>query len=111
MGESHRSDGYTLVEIMVVVVILSILVLIAVASYWISIENAQKVTCQNNRRAFDSAAIIYENDTGEQPAQISDLADYAATFSNIVHCPAHPQTLLRWDTDLERTVCDFHETP
>lgn len=51
--------GFTLTELMIVVVILGILVLIAVPIYNNATAKAEKSACQANRRTIESAIVQY----------------------------------------------------
>jgi prepilin-type N-terminal cleavage/methylation domain-containing protein len=64
MGRLRDSeDGFTLVELMVVVLIIGILVSIAVPVYLSASASAQSKSCQANQRTISGAAAMYA-DTG-----------------------------------------------
>jgi len=54
-----REDGYSLIELMIVVVLLGILVSVAVPQYFASVKNARAVQCTSNRGAIVRAVITY----------------------------------------------------
>lgn len=64
-----RDEGFTLVELMVVVLIIGILVAIAIPVFNAAKANAQKRTCHANQRTIEGALQTYaaEND-GNLPA-------------------------------------------
>ncbi|MBE6835540.1 MAG: prepilin-type N-terminal cleavage/methylation domain-containing protein [Ruminococcaceae bacterium] len=73
-----NKKGFTLVELMIVVVILGILVAIAVPIYSVITKNAEKKTCYSNMRMISSACVQYfmmhDSYDGLVPASgISDL--------------------------------------
>jgi prepilin-type N-terminal cleavage/methylation domain-containing protein len=72
-------DGFTLLELVTVVLIISILVAIAIASYSFSTTRSREVTCLQNQRILASAVEIYKggHDGGLPP--VTDPADDAAT--------------------------------
>lgn len=106
---ADRDDnGFNLIELMVVVLILGILVVIAVASYTISIENARTVSCLSNQRTLDDAAIVYLARNGARPVDIEDLRPYASTFNKIVTCPADGDVKLTWNAATEEIECSIH---
>ncbi len=75
-----NKKGFTLVELMIVVVILGILVAIAVPIYSAVRENAERRTCQSNMRMIVGACAQYfmehESYDGLVPATgISNLAE------------------------------------
>ena len=54
-----NKKGFTLTELMIVVVILGILVLIAVPIYNNATDKAERSTCAANRRTIESAMVQY----------------------------------------------------
>lgn len=106
---ADRDDsGFNLVELLVVVLILGILVVIAVASYTISIQNARTVSCLSNQRTLDDAAIVHLASNGARPVDIEDLRPYASTFDKIITCPADRDTKLTWNAATEEIECAIH---
>lgn len=57
--------GFTLVELMAVVVIIGVLALIAVPIYRNAKGNAEKSACQANQRTIESAWLIYQADSNQ----------------------------------------------
>ena len=55
-----RDRGFTLVELMVVVLILGILVSIAVASYYVASGRSKAIACMQNQRVLQSAINAYQ---------------------------------------------------
>jgi prepilin-type N-terminal cleavage/methylation domain-containing protein len=62
MRRAQDQKGFTLVELMVVVVILGILVAIAVPLYNAQTEKVKKATCQANQRIIESAIVQWSMD-------------------------------------------------
>ncbi|MDI6689415.1 MAG: type II secretion system protein [Actinomycetota bacterium] len=56
----RKERGFTLIELMVVVLIIAILVAIAVPVFNVARESAQKRTCQANLRTIDGAITTYK---------------------------------------------------
>ena len=104
-----KSDGFSLVELMVVVAIIAVLVTIAYATYGYTTVRTRRLTCELNRRHFDTSVSVYENDHDAKPTSIDDLTEYITNFDVAKVCPGDNTTELRYDVGLDRVVCDFHE--
>lgn len=95
-----NKKGFTLVELMIVVVIMGILVAVAIPIYGAVTDNAEKKTCADNRRTIQSMVTTYQMTGGEGGSQIpwatleaEDLttdADFLAMFEGgtLPECPA-----------------------
>lgn len=67
-----NDDGFTLVELMVVVLILGILVGIAVASYLAVTTNSRRVACLHNQRTLSAVIVEYTIDhNGQLPPDLA----------------------------------------
>lgn len=95
-----NKKGFTLVELMIVVVIMGILVAVAIPIYGAVTDNAEKKTCADNRRTIQSMVTTYQMTGGDGGAQIpwadieaADLttdADFLSMFEGgtLPVCPA-----------------------
>ena len=70
MKQLNRKSGFTLVEIMIVVIIIGLLALIAVPQLARNRDSAQRSACQNNLRQINGNAQQYmlENATTSVPS-------------------------------------------
>jgi len=73
----EREDGFTLVELIVVIAILGVLAGIAVFTLSGSTDKARDAACKTNARTVESAAAAYHADNGSWPANMAALVpDY-----------------------------------
>ncbi|MBC7253414.1 MAG: prepilin-type N-terminal cleavage/methylation domain-containing protein [Actinobacteria bacterium] len=68
-----REKGFTLIELMIVILIMGILVGVAVPVFVSARENAAEKVCQANVRAMKSAAGAYNAHYGSYPTSVGDL--------------------------------------
>ena len=73
---SNNQKGFTLVELMVVVVIVGILTAIAVPRFGNLTQNAERSAVEANLRTIDSAIMMYRSETGAYPENLDVLENY-----------------------------------
>ncbi len=69
----HKQEGFTLIELMIVILIIGILVGIAVPVYMSARNSAEKGTCESNMRTFKSACNVYAAQNETYPTAMTDL--------------------------------------
>lgn len=72
----RNNRGFTLVELMVVLLILGILVAIAVPVYNSTQKKAKETTCEANIRTIEGAAAQYHAANGEWPSMGELVGEY-----------------------------------
>ena len=108
MTSLKNDEGFTLLELMTVTLILAILVAIAMLSYIVPTNRARAVTCANNQRTFNSGVTLYLASHDAYPQDIDDLRPYVSNFSSAVLCPSGDGTRLSYDTDTRSVECQNH---
>lgn len=103
----HEEDGFTVVELMTVVLIIAILAGIAVASFVSSSSMSERVACRSNQRVLAEGVLQYgiENDYAD-PDDISDLAPYVRSYGKCSRCPADGR-LLVFDASSGSVTCTY----
>jgi len=87
MRKTRNQKGYTIMELMIVIVIIGILIAIAIPVYNNFRATAQKRACQSNMRTILSADGLYYAENNGHATAVGDLTQYmdnAATMK----CPA-----------------------
>jgi len=87
-GRGHGDEGYSLVELMTVVLILGILVAVAIVSYTSTADASRKVSCLSNQRAVRAGILEY---------QVDHKGDFPETLEDV-----HP--LVQWQNGFGRCV-------
>jgi len=106
-----NKKGFTLVELMVVVVIICILVAIAVPIYNSSTAKAQEKACLANLRTLDSAIAQYAADNnGDYPTQVSQLASYVNNAGSM-KCPSDSSKEYEIDSNHLAVCTNGHTLP
>jgi len=114
----HRQEGFTLIELMIVILIIGILVGIAVPVFLAAQNNAKKKACLSNQRNFLSAADIYAADKEGYPTAAS--SEWPANYydgdlvSNAPSCPSGGTVTVTYGSDNETrpsTSCSSHGSP
>jgi len=111
MKKKHQSQGFTLIELMIVVAIIGILAAIAIPQFANLVSKSQEGRCKANLGTIRSALSIYYGDTegwypanaagsnlsaltvGSRYLQSVPLADLPATSNNVGHGSTSTETV------------------
>ncbi|MBX3112642.1 MAG: prepilin-type N-terminal cleavage/methylation domain-containing protein [Fimbriimonadaceae bacterium] len=82
-----KKGGFTLVEIMIVVLVISIMLAIAVPS-WLKVrETSNQTACDDNRRVINQAKQMWIQDQGKVATDTATAADLAPYMKSFPKCP------------------------
>ena len=85
----HKDEGFTLVELMVVVLIIGILVAIAIPVFNVARDRAQERACFANQRTLEGAAQTWLADDVDNVVADLTVATLVPNFVAVVpSCPA-----------------------
>jgi prepilin-type N-terminal cleavage/methylation domain-containing protein len=87
MNMRRDEDGFTLMEVMVVVLVLAALVMIAVPVFRTSTAKAATVSCLANRTIVERAAGVYASQVGTSPVAVADLVS-GRYIQSVPKCPS-----------------------
>lgn len=100
---NKRNQGFTLVEIMIVVAIIAILAAVAIPNFLKYRQNSQAAACVSNLKQIEAAAEQAKM-AGTTPSAISDLVGATKYIKNEPKCPAGGKYDL--GTDATGPTCD-----
>lgn len=103
-----RYDGFTLIELMIVMLIIGILASIAIPSYLSSIKNAKEAVLKEDLHVIRDAIDSYTMDKQKAPQSLDDLVQ-AGYLKSI---PADPMTHANdtWVTNTDDTLESLDQT-
>ena len=81
---SRSSNGVTLVELLVVLLIVGVLAGVAVILVPVFTKKGDKAACESDKRDLERAIFTYEDRTGSKPASLSDITDDDGAAAAIV---------------------------
>ena len=75
MNRSRRENGYSLIELMIVTVVLAVIVSIALASIWNCLDRAKQRATMADMRTVARAIEVYNSEFGYLPLAPGGIAD------------------------------------
>jgi len=102
-----REQGFTLIELIVVMMIIAILTAIAVPRFTAAIQNAREAALKEDLHVMRDAIDAYTMDKGKAPQSLDDLVQ--AGYLRAI--PTDPMTHSNqtWVTDSSDTLMDVNE--
>jgi general secretion pathway protein G len=108
LGAREATDGFTLVELMVVMLIIAVLAAIAIPSYLSSIKAAREAVLKEDLHVLRQAIDAYTSDKEKAPQSLDDLvqAGYVKTL------PVDPMThsSTTWVTATDQSLSNVDQT-
>lgn len=105
-----REDGFSLVELMVVVVIIGVLVSIATASYIVSVRASRDTACEADLKVVGQQVVVYRCKYGENPPTLQDLVPEFIEEESDLRCPASGEEY-QYNPDSGEVSCPHHGGP
>jgi len=99
----RKDEGFTLVELMVVILIIGILVAIAIPVFNAARATAERRTCHANQRTIEGAAQQYVADVGGDIASVDAMGQLVPRF--IAETPRCPTNRVVYTITDGRTGC------
>lgn len=105
---TKREPGFTLVELMIVMLIIGILAAIAIPSYTASIRNAREAVLREDLHVMRQAIDSYTMDKGQAPQSLDDLVQ----SGYLKEIPIDPETATAesWVPDTDDSVESVDQT-
>jgi general secretion pathway protein G len=107
-SRGKRESGFTLMELMIVMMIIGILATLAIPSFKAAIKSAQEAVLKEDLRVMRSAIDSYTMDKQKAPQSLDDLVQEG--YLKVI--PEDPMTKSRdsWTTDVSDSLHSLDQT-
>ena len=105
---TRRSGGFTLIEILIVVILLGVLASVVVASFSDTTEDAQLVSCLANLKNIQGAMNLHHLRNGSYPTTTAELSD---AYPTLPTCPLGGAYDWKLESDAYHIRCSAQHTP
>ena len=102
-----REDGFTLIELMMVIGIIGILVSIAVFSFMMSMTTSKEAVCKGNLRILREQMLVYETEYEGKPPSLEYMVPDFITEEDALHCPETDEMYV-YDEESGDVWCPHH---
>lgn len=106
----EAEEGFSLLELMMVVAIIGVLVGIAVVSYAISVRSSKETACRANLRIIEGQVLQYQDRYGESSPSLTDLVPEFIESSDSLRCPETGEPY-DYDHASGAVSCPYHSAP
>lgn len=103
----EREEGFSIVELMVVLLILGILIGIVTASFVFSVRTSKETACKSNLRIIREQLTLYYQDYGEFPPSLQDLVPDYIEGEKCLFCPESGEAY-DYDPGTGEVACPYH---
>lgn len=105
-NKSRGDQGFTLLEVIYVALIISILLAMAIATFVATTNAANAAACRANQDALNKAIIIASSN-GDAIDEMGDLEPYVKDYTKVTKCPKDG-TVLILDMAQDQVTCPNH---
>lgn len=109
----HKSEsaGFTLLETAFVLTVIGALVMMAMASFAVSLSSTRRIVCLQKQQVLNRASTTYLNEHGSFAPDIQSLRPYVAHFDDSIRDSVDPATLFVFDPATGHIACPRHPAP
>lgn len=101
-------EGFTFVELMIVILIIGLLVGIAVLSFVYSVSLSKKTACNANLKTIREQITLYNSRFEANPPTLQDLVPGYIDNVDSLYCPDSGEAYI-YDEETGDVFCPFHE--